>query len=154
MHWVSGMGHVSPNKISDWFIPHCITQKFHIKIPSLSWQKKHIVGQSSATNRCWTPRVWKLTQGSTSPHIKTHTVTDLCGEVWNLPEVYIIEIVWKNAAYAGDGKKVNPSLYSLYSIKNSDIYIYNIYVCVIKLAIRNKILHIQVTWIKARYVFS
>ena len=32
-----------------------------------------------------------------------------------------------NAAYAGDGVPVNPRLYSLYSIKNSD-YIY-IFMC-------------------------
>ena len=72
-----------------------------------------------------TPRVWKLTQG---PHIKTHTVTDLCGEVWNLPEVYIIEIVWKNAAYAGDGKKSQSKLV-LIVLNQEQWHLYIQYIC-------------------------
>ena len=91
-----------------------------------------------------TPRVWKLTQGSTSPHIKTHTVTDLCGEVSNLPEVFFdwnsmeLSLCWwwwvPGKIQACTHCTPSRTVTSIYTY----IYTIYVYVCVNKLTIRNK----------------
>lgn len=90
MHWVSGMGHVSPPKKGTDSSLTASPQKFHINKSITFMTKKNTslgvfqVLQTGVKN----PRVWKNHSGINFTSHQNSSVTDLCGEVSNLPEVF------------------------------------------------------------------